>query len=314
VDPLKQERRRGRGRSVPTLLGLVAFGFVLCALQNGAVAQPALPKDPADLSKPFSHDTHLDQLLKDKSRLYTCADCHTLKEIKGDKGKKSSYPICETPRMPYPGHDDCISCHPTAFFVRPLQICTNCHADVAITRKVDLKEQTGTHAPLRTVFDHRLHLSPKMRVKKQFGFNKDCSFCHPFLKGGEKVDLPGHAQCCECHTKKEVEPNINDCAGCHKRPKNQKNPRSMVRKFSHVDHKTDPLDGASLPCARCHYEVEKAKTVAKLKLPKMATCVECHQGEVAFSYADCLKCHDKGIETRLLPKSHPKPPAADKKK
>ncbi len=294
----------------------MSFITVLCGVllsHATANAQPVLPKDPADLSKPFAHDTHLELLLKDKSRLYTCADCHTVKAVEGDKAKKSSYPICKTARMPFPNHDACIKCHPTAFFVRPLLICTNCHTDIAITRQVDLKEQSGKEAPLRTVFDHRMHLSPKLRVKKQFGFNKDCTFCHPFLKGGKKVGLPAHPQCCECHTKKDVEPNMNDCAGCHKRPSTDRRPRSLVKKFTHVEHKLDPMTGASLPCVRCHYDVKRAKKVAKLKLPKMATCVECHEGEVAFSYSDCLKCHDKGIELKLLPRTHPKAKKGKKK-
>ena len=287
------------------MAGLGALVLGLGAPGRSAAAPPKLPKDAADLTKPFAHDTHLGLLIKDKSRTHTCADCHSLPE--GKAGNKASYPICESARMPYPNHDACIGCHPTAFFMRPLVICTNCHTDVAITRKVALKEQSGTQAPLRTVFDHRLHLDPKQRVKKRFGFNKDCTFCHGFVKGGEQVSLPAHAQCCECHTKEEVEPNINDCAGCHKRPASERNPRSMVRNFSHADHKLDPVTGASLECLRCHFEVPRATKVATLQLPVMATCVECHQGEVAFSYADCLKCHDKGIEARLLPEDHPKP-------
>lgn len=289
-----------------TALAALAAGVTLSA--RGDAAPPKLPKDAADLTKPFAHETHLAQLIKDGSRAYTCADCHTLPAAKGET--KASYPICESARMPYPNHDACIGCHPTAFFVRPLVICTNCHTEVAITHKVDLKEQTGAQAPLRTDFDHRLHLDPKLRVKKKFGFNKDCSFCHGFIKGGEQVSLPAHAQCCECHTKEDVEPNINDCAGCHKRPASEANPRSMVRRFSHADHKLDPTTGASLECLRCHFDVPKATKVATLRLPQMATCVECHQGEVAFSYADCLKCHDKGIEARLLPEDHPKPPTS----
>lgn len=304
-----RNRHLGMALSLLLVAGLGASGAaVWAALDDGTghAAPPGLPKDKADLSKPFSHKTHLAQLLKDKSRTYACGDCHALPEKKGDKKGKAAYPICKEARMPYPEHDACIGCHPTAFFVKPLRICTNCHKNIAITRKVDLKPQSGAQAPLRTVFDHRLHLDPKMRVKKSFGFDKDCTFCHPFKNGGKKVGLPAHAQCCDCHTKESVEPNINDCAGCHKRPENERNPRSKVRKFSHADHKSDPMTGASLPCMRCHFEVPKAKKVARLRLPKMATCVECHQGEIAFSYADCLKCHDKGIETQLLPADHPK--------
>lgn len=297
-------RRPGRRRSPSARL--LALAGLAMALGTGGVAsaQPGgKKKDSADFSKPFSHDTHLKQLTKKGDRAYTCADCHAMATLgKGDT--KGDYPICESPRMPFPTHDKCITCHPTAFFVKPLRICTNCHTDIAITQKVDLKEQNTAQAPLRTVFDHQLHLNPKQRVKDRFGFSKDCSFCHEFVKGGEKVLLPQHAQCCECHTKADVEPNINDCAGCHQRPASEKNPQSMVRKFSHADHKLDPVSGKSLPCLRCHFDVPKAKTISQLQLPKMETCVECHEGEIAFSYADCLKCHDKGIETRLIPASH----------
>jgi c(7)-type cytochrome triheme protein len=212
--------------------------------------------------------------------------------------------ICTSPRMPYPEHGACIGCHPTAFFQQPLVICGNCHSETTITRRSPLKPQSGDAAPLRTEFDHYLHLDPGQRVRKQFGFEKDCTFCHAFADGGRRVTLPQHAQCCECHTKADVEPNIVDCAKCHTRPASQANPASKVRKFSHADHKLDPATGATLPCLRCHFEVPAARDIPHLQLPKMATCVECHQGEIAFSYADCLKCHDKGIEAQLVPASH----------
>ena len=124
----------------------------------------------------------------------------------------------------------------------------------------------------------------------------DCTTCHQFVRD--------HSNCCQCHTDENVEPNIQDCAACHKRPKRERNPRSLVRKFSHVDHKLDPVSNETLSCMRCHFEVPTARKVAQLQLPKMATCVECHQGEIAFSYARCLKCHEKGIEARLVPASH----------
>ena len=268
-----------------------------------SLALVAQPKDvDADLSKPFKHDNHLKltKKSKGKERRLICSDCHTMK--KGKAGQ--DFPICESPRMPFPSHDKCITCHPSSFFKPPIVICTNCHTSAQITEKAPLKKQSGAQAPLRTVFNHNLHLDKRMRVRKRFKLEKDCTFCHSFVRGGEKVSLPAHAQCCECHTKKDVEPNINDCAACHARPKREKNPRSMVRKFSHVDHKVDPTTNKSLPCKRCHFDVPKSKKIYKLQLPKMATCVECHTGEIAFSYGECLKCHEKGIESKLVPKTH----------
>ncbi len=295
----------------------VAVSVLVFALALATQAAP--PKDVrADVTKPFSHDTHLSQLrtVAGKERRYSCSDCHTLKAVKdeasktgviprsqdGERGK--AYPICASPRMPFPAHDKCIGCHASAFFKPPIVICTNCHVDVKITEKSPLKEQTSAQAPLRTEFSHLLHLDPTQRVRKKFKMEKDCSFCHRFVRGGEKVLLPEHPQCCECHTQQDVEPNINDCAGCHSRPRSEPNPASMVKKFSHAQHKTDPATNQSLGCLRCHFEVPRSQKIATLILPKMATCVECHQGELAFSYAECLKCHEKGIEARLVPPTH----------
>jgi c(7)-type cytochrome triheme protein len=280
---------------------LVAGGLLVAA---GVVAAPPA-QDPTNFAKPFEHSTHLKQLLKNGERTYTCNDCHVLTKAKDAPTEgPGAYAICSSNRMPFPSHDKCIGCHPTAFFQKPLQVCTNCHVDISITKQAELKVQTGEQAPLRTVFDHQLHLDDGHRVRKKFKFEKDCSFCHEFQKGGESVSLPKHAQCCECHTQKDVEPKIDHCAGCHTRPRSEANPRSMVKKFSHKDHKSDPKSGASVPCLRCHFDVPRAKTITSLQLPKMATCVECHEGTQAFSYADCLKCHEKGIEMKLVPEDH----------
>lgn len=285
-------------------LGYGRWALLLGALTASAPSQAAPPPDKANFAKAFEHDTHLKQLVKSGERTYTCADCHV--QPKGAEGAEgiAMYPICTSTRMPYPTHDKCIGCHPTAFFKKPLLVCTNCHVEISITQQAELKPQTGDQAPLRTSFSHELHLDKDQRIRKKFGFEKDCSFCHEFQKGGELVSLPRHSECCDCHTKKDVNPNINDCAGCHNRPKSEPNPRSMVRKFSHKDHKTEPQSGASVPCLKCHFDVPKAKNISQLKLPKMDTCVECHDGNGAFSYADCLKCHDKGIELKLIPADH----------
>jgi hypothetical protein len=38
----------------------------------------------------------------------------------------------------------------------------------------------------------------------------------------------------------------------------------------------------------------------------MASCVECHQGEIAFDYAQCLRCHGPEIHKLAVPESHQK--------
>lgn len=253
----------------------------------------------ADLSKPFDHGTHFTELRKQGDRLLTCRDCHTQSSTVGD-----DFPICKQVRMPFPTHEKCTGCHPKAFWTRPLQICSNCHIETKFTEQPPLKEQTGKDAPLRTEFSHKLHLDPRQRVKQKFKFKKDCTFCHTFIRGGEKVALPNHAQCCECHTKADVEPNINDCAGCHSRPRWHAKKKSTIKNFSHADHSIDPRTGQSLDCLRCHAAVPKAKTVKQITWPVMATCVDCHAGEVAFDYSNCLKCHAADIGDKPIPESH----------
>lgn len=262
-----------------------------------------------DLKKPFSHGSHLKELRKAGDRKLTCDDCHVQPEGKTTKkvnSKFKAFPICIEPRMPYPTHDKCISCHPKAFFKKPLRICTNCHVKVDFAKKADMKKQSGKQAPLQTLFSHKLHLSKKQRVRKRFKFYKDCTFCHSFKRNKKKPSFPAHAQCCDCHTKKGVEPSINDCAGCHARPKNQRRTKSKIKNFSHDDHRIDPVSNQLLECTRCHGSVMSATKVARIRMPVMDTCVTCHQGEVAFGYSQCLKCHGKGIRQQPLPQSHKK--------
>jgi len=268
------------------------------------VATPAIARaeaDPAkaDLTKPFDHGTHFAQLRKLGDRLMSCEDCHTV------TGSTSARPdICEKPRMPFPSHDRCTPCHAAAFYTRPLRICGNCHTVNELVVSPPLKEQNKPSAPLRPNFSHKLHLDPKERVAAQLKVQKDCIFCHPPTKQGKAFGRPTHAQCCDCHTKPEISPNITQCAICHARPASEHATPSMIRRFSHGDHTVDPRTGATLECMRCHYAVPRANKVREIDMPVMATCVTCHLGEVAFDFANCLKCHHDDIAKKPVPKSH----------
>ena len=48
----------------------------------------------------------------------------------------------------------------------------------------------------------------------------------------------------------------------------------------------------------------------------MQVCVSCHNGEHAWHFSSCLKCHKEGTMAGPLPPSHPDPntpPKGDKK-
>ena len=291
-------------RARATAATLVASVAALFALGTPVAQAEKGKTKKIDLSKPFSHGSHFKEMTPKGDRLLMCDDCHRLE---GDGEDKASYPICSSPRMPFPSHDRCTVCHQTAFFTRPLQICSNCHTTNKFQSKPPLKEQNASkNAPLKPRFNHRLHMDDRSRVSKRFKMKRDCSFCHTFSNGGEKVNLPGHPQCCECHTKKNVEPNINNCSGCHARPKNERLKPSLIKKFSHADHSMDPANGQTLPCMRCHSAVPKATKVKTIDMPVMATCVPCHNGKLAPDYANCLMCHGKDITQQPVPESHKK--------
>lgn len=302
----KDTTRRGAPRLTLVCALLFTAGSGLQALTPGVAAAAGEKTKKVDLNKPFDHDSHLALLRKKADRKMNCDDCHVIPKKEGEG--KQAFPICESTRMPFPAHKTCTGCHPKAFFTKPLQICSNCHTDNTFQAKPPLKAQTTRAAPRRTVFSHKLHMNPKQRVNRRFEMKKDCSFCHTFAKDGSPT-LPGHAQCCDCHTKDGVEPGINDCAGCHQRPEKDPHPRSKIQHFSHDDHGTDPRSGATLECTVCHTEMAKTAKLKDIVFPKMATCVDCHAGEVAFDYAECLRCHGEAEAKAPLPPGHPKPKA-----
>jgi len=251
-------------------------------------------KKKIDLKKPFAHETHLAQDALQGDRKLTCEDCHSVGT------SKQAY--CIEQKVVHPNHDQCTGCHATAFFTKPRLICKNCHTKTTFTSKPPLTK-IGAVAPMRAVFNHKLHMDPAQRVHKRFDLDAYCSTCHEFVKGGESVETPSHPECCGCHTKEHVEPTITDCVGCHVRPTGTPR-KALIKDFSHKNHRVDPVSGKSLECTRCHYEVVKATELAQVPTPAMPTCITCHDGKAAFAYAECLKCHGPEVHDQPLPESH----------
>lgn len=150
--------------------------------------------------------------------------------------------------------------------------------------------------PLR--FDHAVHLEE----------GADCEACHDAVLKSLKasdVAMPRHPECDSCHDieaarrGKKVEPRA-DCAACHVGydPTARKDVAKVVMPTAnllfphqvHVDRKVE--------CAVCHGDFSKVGFATVEQLPKMATCLSCHDDRTAP--AACHTCHPAKASGRLV--------------
>lgn len=286
------------------LLASVLVGIAMLGPQ--ASAQTPLPAPTPsmqvlDTSKPFSHEHHLDAVKIGKP--LQCGSCHEMVQADGS---------CPKQEIRLPKHEACSSCHTANFFTPPLTICVSCHKSAAFKQKNPLKELGRQSTPLKAEFSHASHAE---------GGPGNCAQCHQFIKAGVEVTHPSHPNCCECHTKPDNAPLMQDCQGCHSAAKNAGRPPSKIHSFSHKSHREDPRNGQSMQCGQCHINIQQAKTLRTIAAPPMGACVQCHDGSDpgqphpsipsvsgsgAFHFSSCLKCHKAGsIKGVPLPASHP---------
>jgi cytochrome c7-like protein len=142
---------------------------------------------------------------------------------------------------------------------------------------------------LPLAFDHAQHLKG----------GADCFTCHDAARKSTRAEdrnLPGHPECEQCHgIKAAAEGNLtdprSDCQTCHPgfdqtaraAPSAVLFPTPNLR-FNHQVHVDRKVD-----CTVCHDSVPRAALATRAELPKMATCLRCHDGRRAS--ADCATCH-----------------------
>lgn len=141
--------------------------------------------------------------------------------------------------------------------------------------------------PLR--FDHGVHLKG----------GADCTTCHDSARKSTQAadrNLPKHPECEECHDikgaarGKKVDPPAT-CGYCHpgfdpsvrREPARVEFPAPNL-KFNHKVH----VD-KRIACTTCHGQMDEVTLATRMQLPKMATCLDCHDGTVAAGA--CTVCH-----------------------
>lgn len=154
-------------------------------------------------------------------------------------------------------------------------------------------------------FDHALHLEA----------GAECETCHDSARKSEKGkdnNLPGHAgdpheQCTDCHDIEAAEQGKKlkkddppaSCETCHvgfdhtaqKTPPKVDfpAPNLIFNHKVHIDRKIE--------CKSCHGTMTDLALATRQQLPKMETCLTCHDGHYASE--DCTTCHLKAPSGRL---------------
>lgn len=135
-------------------------------------------------------------------------------------------------------------------------------------------------------FSHTLHVKAGV----------DCESCHDMVGASKAAidrNIPIHTQCETCHdieAAKKGEPTDppSSCAVCHPGIQGEAAPKDRFEGnniiFSHQSHLTR---GAK--CTDCHSGVEKVQLATRTNLPRMTTCLTCHDGQKAPN--KCSGCH-----------------------
>jgi hypothetical protein len=164
-------------------------------------------------------------------------------------------------------------------------------------------------------FSHAQHLPPAgAGAGGGVGGDATCVPCHATaLSSTSSADvlLPGEAECATCHVIDRARPDVpavvgkpdGRCESCHPgwvRPTAEAPLPPAVRipppnlRFNHRLHAAQRI-----PCARCHGDLaaEGVGLATRAQLPRMATCLECHDGRKVS--ARCTSCHPSTADGRV---------------
>ncbi|RME45118.1 MAG: cytochrome C [Deltaproteobacteria bacterium] len=151
------------------------------------------------------------------------------------------------------------------------------HSEVIFPRQV---------IPLR--FDHGAHLEMGL----------DCETCHVSIGESTSVadrNLPPAETCLDCHDVEAKEPQKavprSDCAACHEGfdPRKAPKPEPVFLVAAHLQFSHEAHLDRGIECAACHGDFTRVGRATVAQLPRMATCLGCHDGRQAPDA--CGTCH-----------------------
>jgi len=138
-------------------------------------------------------------------------------------------------------------------------------------------------------FEHRAHTLAGVT----------CTDCHAgIVTAGDEGPLhrPTDDSCVTCHEEPHDKRACSTCHGLDIARTRAQDARDYLR-FSHEEH----LPKTEGNCARCHVGVARDE---EYLLPKMATCVSCHEHRDPLAGEQCSKCHSDLLSHRMKPASH----------
>lgn len=139
------------------------------------------------------------------------------------------------------------------------------------------------------IFSHEFHID---------GMGMECLDCHGDIQASRKSSdhvLPGHTECFVCH---DGDMARDDCTVCHYN-EDVINPSPKMTREINFNHELH-LGQEKVECTTCHAGLEQTDYASSANMPKMETCVTCHND--ARASQDCEVCHTQ--VALLRPASH----------
>ncbi|MDF1544413.1 MAG: cytochrome c3 family protein [bacterium] len=130
--------------------------------------------------------------------------------------------------------------------------------------------------PSDIIFSHQFHVGDQ---------EIDCESCHTEISSSDKAathNLPTMDECSACHDVEDDE----TCGICHRNseePSGFSEPERSVL-FNHARHLENEIT-----CQKCHAAIATSEKSSSDNLPKMALCMNCHDGGKLSN--DCALCH-----------------------